>query len=237
MMNTKRNYTPLLFVGSRFSSRENGLLSQIGQQITSIHQSINQNKYEYIEVNQTHTTLTIEQVRELQKQLAYAAHEATPRIVVLHGLDTASIPAQNALLKLLEEPPQHTVVCATALSTQPILATILSRVRSIHSNTPVTGSHKTDTPPELASQIPTLPTLSHRELTELADANSDTAAALNFLTTALSYWHGELSNTYDIKRVQKVLFFLQRAYDQVKKNANTKLALEHALFEIKALFS
>ncbi len=236
-MNTMNNDTPLLFIGSCFSSRDQRLLSQIAEQNTPIHQLICQNTYEYIELNQSYTSVTIEQVRDLQKQLSYGAHSATPRIVIIHGLDTASLPAQNALLKLLEEPPAHTYLCATAFSSHSVLPTILSRVRCIESAASTAVASTVGDEGNLQRDAARLGHISHRELCELADTYSEHSAALAFITAAMTYWHQQITESKDIKRAQRILFLLQKAYEQIKKNANSKLALEHALFEMKALFS
>lgn len=53
------------------------------------------------------------------------------RVCVLCGAENMTDQAQNALLKILEEPPEHTVFILTAENRSMLLPTILSRVQTI----------------------------------------------------------------------------------------------------------
>lgn len=57
--------------------------------------------------------------------------EAPCRVCVLCGAENMTDQAQNALLKILEEPPEHTVFILTAENRSMLLPTILSRVQTI----------------------------------------------------------------------------------------------------------
>lgn len=73
---------------------------------------------------------TIGEVRELIHALRFTPSEAT--LFHLTGIDTAKAEAQNALLKLLEEPSgDGTLFVLTAIRESGILPTILSRVHVI----------------------------------------------------------------------------------------------------------
>ncbi|RMF26035.1 MAG: DNA polymerase III subunit delta', partial [Chloroflexi bacterium] len=50
-------------------------------------------------------SLKIEQVRELERQLALTPVEGSRHVAVLEGMEQATVGAANALLKTLEEPP------------------------------------------------------------------------------------------------------------------------------------
>ena len=53
------------------------------------------------------------------------------KVFILKEIDSATIQAQNKLLKTLEEPPRHVVFILTATNENKILPTIISRVRKI----------------------------------------------------------------------------------------------------------
>ena len=72
-------------------------------------------------------TLKVDQVRALQRQLALSAHEGAYRIALLLRFEEAHPSAANALLKTLEEPPDHVVLLLTAESAESLLPTIVSR--------------------------------------------------------------------------------------------------------------
>ena len=77
--------------------------------------------------------LGIEQIRELQKfmQLKTTGSSSIRRVAIIEGADSLTHEAQNALLKLLEEPPVDTVLILTADQAQKLRPTVRSRVQSI----------------------------------------------------------------------------------------------------------
>lgn len=75
--------------------------------------------------------LSIDQVREIQQRLALAAFGDRRRIVVIDDAQTLSPPAQNALLKTLEEPPGNALIVLVARSPSALLPTVRSRCQQI----------------------------------------------------------------------------------------------------------
>jgi hypothetical protein len=73
--------------------------------------------------------LTIEDARNLKTLLANrpASKYTVARIAVVYNCDGASIEAQNALLKLLEEPPTKTLIVLHVSQKSQVLKTIQSR--------------------------------------------------------------------------------------------------------------
>jgi DNA polymerase III subunit delta' len=71
--------------------------------------------------------ITIDQTRELMRQILLKPTEAEFKVAVISGADRLNAQAANAFLKTLEEPPKKSVIIL--LSTEParILETILSR--------------------------------------------------------------------------------------------------------------
>lgn len=70
-------------------------------------------------------SIKIEHVRDLQTELGTSSPE--PRLVVIAPGERITLPAQQALLKLLEEPPTNTSIVIPVRSRQSVLATIQSR--------------------------------------------------------------------------------------------------------------
>jgi DNA polymerase-3 subunit delta' len=71
--------------------------------------------------------LKIDQVREVQRAASLAPMEARHKIFVLRELERANLPAANALLKTLEEPPAQVVMLLTSARPHALLPTIISR--------------------------------------------------------------------------------------------------------------
>jgi len=75
--------------------------------------------------------LKIEQVRDLQRQLALTPLEGRKRVAILRRFGAATTAAANALLKTLEEPPAHVVLALLAEDADRLLPTVVSRCRHI----------------------------------------------------------------------------------------------------------
>ncbi|MEA1976464.1 MAG: DNA polymerase III subunit delta' C-terminal domain-containing protein, partial [Chloroflexota bacterium] len=71
--------------------------------------------------------LKVEQIRELQHQLALSPYEGKRRVALLLRFHEANDNAANALLKTLEEPAPKVVMLLTAQSKETLLPTISSR--------------------------------------------------------------------------------------------------------------
>ena len=78
--------------------------------------------------------LRIEQIRNLRTALAMKPFNARQRVVIITDSHCMNPEAGNALLKMLEEPPEDTVLVLTALQRSGLLPTIVSRCRHIRFN-------------------------------------------------------------------------------------------------------
>jgi DNA polymerase-3 subunit delta' len=75
--------------------------------------------------------IKVEQIRQLQRELAYRPYEGKRRVCILTAADRMAPHIPNTLLKTLEEPPLHTVIILLANNSKFILPTILSRCQPI----------------------------------------------------------------------------------------------------------
>jgi DNA polymerase III subunit delta' len=76
-------------------------------------------------------TLKVEQVRQMQKDLAYRPYEGRRRVCIITAADRMAPNMSNILLKTLEEPPLHTVIILLANHPRLLLPTILSRCQAV----------------------------------------------------------------------------------------------------------
>lgn len=74
--------------------------------------------------------ISIEKIRELYEQTRTRAKKV--RVVIVDDADTMTVPAQNAFLKLLEEPNQSTKFILTSHRPESLLPTIRSRLENCH---------------------------------------------------------------------------------------------------------
>ena len=70
----------------------------------------------------------IDAIRALRQDAGVLPNEAACKAYVLHNAQTMTVEAQNALLKLLEEPPDYVCIILTAPSRNKLLPTVISRV-------------------------------------------------------------------------------------------------------------
>ena len=77
------------------------------------------------------TTLTIEMVRQMRAAAALLPVEASRRLVIVDDAETLLEPAQQALLKTLEEPPLTVTILLLCDEPESLLATVRSRCQEI----------------------------------------------------------------------------------------------------------
>jgi DNA polymerase-3 subunit delta' len=78
--------------------------------------------------------IKIAQIRELVHTLAMKPYEAKMRMVIIADAAAMNAAASNALLKILEEPPQRTLLVLIAARKSDLLPTIVSRCRQVGFN-------------------------------------------------------------------------------------------------------
>lgn len=77
--------------------------------------------------------ISIEAIQELIKKLKYGNYVSSGhRVVIIKKAEVLTLPAQNALLKALEEPPIGTTFILTSVSPSSLLETIVSRCQSVY---------------------------------------------------------------------------------------------------------
>ena len=83
------------------------------------------------EKGQLRQDIAVDQIRELNRFFALRPALAGWRVGVIDALDDANIAGLNALLKTLEEPPQHALLFLINHGTQRLLPTIRSRCQTL----------------------------------------------------------------------------------------------------------
>jgi DNA polymerase III subunit delta' len=71
--------------------------------------------------------ISIQQVRSLRERAPFKPLQGDRRVFLIDHLDRANEQAANSLLKVLEEPPEHLIIFATAENAYDLLPTIRSR--------------------------------------------------------------------------------------------------------------
>lgn len=184
-------------------------------------------------VNKERGTFSVEMVRNLQAELSYATFQGKVRHIVLVDIHQSSLEAQNAMLKLLEEPPKKTQFWLITPHPQSLLPTITSRVAEISTS----AKSKEATPKlstEVAQLLKNIKQTSYRELIDLAEQYKDRADAHSLVTQLIQVIHQQLSERPSSALVTATDILL-RTQQHLAANVSPRTALEHCFFSFKAI--
>lgn len=76
-------------------------------------------------------TIGVDEIRKIRDDMFLSATESDYKVYVIEQAETMTVQAQNALLKVLEEPPGRVLLFLLAETVAPILITVKSRVQLI----------------------------------------------------------------------------------------------------------
>lgn len=85
----------------------------------------------FLEKPKDKATIGVEAVKDFREDMFLSSTEAERKIYVIDDADCMTVEAQNALLKILEEPPSNVLLILLANECDRILSTIKSRVQYI----------------------------------------------------------------------------------------------------------
>lgn len=177
-------------------------------------------------------SIKISQIRELKKKLALKPYYTHSRVALISDADHLTIPAQNALLKTLEEPPGSTIIILSVANQTLLLPTIVSRCQVIFLSNPKevlveTDPAKTDLINSLLSSSPGQRLLISEKYSQNRDQVSDFCQTqlLAFRKILLT---GKISQLTPLQIV-KILHQIQHSLHLLKANVNHRLVLENLL--------
>lgn len=87
--------------------------------------------YQRIGIENKQGFISKEEARNIVHQLQFKALEANYKVLIVWMVEKMNEVASNALLKLIEEPPENTLIFLIAEEKEKLLSTILSRVQNI----------------------------------------------------------------------------------------------------------
>lgn len=179
---------------------------------------------------QTDKAIGIADIRGLSKQIFLKPIKGEQKMIVLEAIYGITIDAQNAFLKVLEEPPLSTTIVIVANSNL-FLPTILSRCVLIELNKEISIDKTEET--EILKIISSLGTLGVGEKLKLAqDLSKDKQQALIFLEKLIIITRNEMVKKEQLS-LSKKLEILQKYYKELKQsNVNLRLSLENLFLEI-----
>jgi hypothetical protein len=176
------------------------------------------------------TSITIADIRAVIRRLSQGSLSGGATVAVLEDFHLATIEAQNAFLKTLEEPPTGCVIILTAVSADMILPTVVSRVIEIRLSA---GEGETKPPSELLPLLLSQPVQSRLFLDRLVGSRDEAVDQLTDLLTTANVCLIRQKSRVEMDRYRKILAAVQIAIKQLKKNANLRLTLATALEQME----
>jgi len=202
----------------------------------------------WVERGADDTRVRIGQIRALQHALHLRSHEGGARAAVIADAEWLNQEAQNALLRLLEEPPERTTLVLVAASAAGLLATLRSRCQRVRFQAPprdgLTDPH---TAPERAALAARFAALPHSGLPELLDwaeqyrgPRAPAARAVGELLEAGCAWLAERvrgrvaqGDTPVDRELDAFAVLRECRRSLVQRNANPQMVAERALLALR----
>lgn len=190
---------------------------------------------------------SIESVREAQRMIYYRAYNNQYQAVIVPFLEKLSLPAQQALLKTLEEPPKNTIIILEAQNYEQVLPTILSRSQVIF----VGDDLKIDLQEEVRikafwRKIFKNNSLGERLKTALTIASQieDREELANWLNKQIIFFRNLLlkkinqesgRDNSEPRKISRILKILMMTKKYNSSNVNMKLLLDHLFINLPSL--
>lgn len=81
-----------------------------------------------------HTSILVEDIKDLTSNIYLAPLEGDKKVFILNNFSSATVQAQNKLLKILEEPPANSFIILNVTNENKVLSTIKSRCKKLRLN-------------------------------------------------------------------------------------------------------
>lgn len=90
------------------------------------------NHPDIIHIKAQKSSISVDDIRDMQTEMKKKPYEKGVKVFIMHNAEKMTEQAQNALLKILEDPPGYVVVILLTHSRYSILSTIISRCQVIN---------------------------------------------------------------------------------------------------------
>jgi hypothetical protein len=177
------------------------------------------------------TSIGIEEIRSIHTFLSKKPIQNKENTVVVHDAHLMTIPAQNAFLKTLEEPPANSRIYLVTPKPDLLLPTILSRVQLVPDTSHMSYTTNT-TYSNLFSQL--LSSAVGDRLALIEKQNFTRQSALEFLDQIEIYIHENIKNLPSLHLTPYPLRLISQTRTYLTSNVNLTLALDHFALQLQA---
>lgn len=171
------------------------------------------------------TSISIDQIRELRAFLATKPLSHPTKTAYIYSAHTLTLPAQHALLKVLEEPPGNSHIYLISNQPNLLLPTIISRLQV------TTSPHVVDTSQARSLLTRLLAAPPGKRLTIIDETKFTRVTALDFIDHLEIILHEQLVNHLPPAINYELLTTTRKL---LKANVNLTLALDHLVLNLDA---
>ncbi|MCB9813634.1 MAG: hypothetical protein H6772_04480 [Pseudomonadales bacterium] len=178
-------------------------------------------------------SIKIEDVRNFNQDLSFSNYDLNRRYFVFFNSDLATLQAQNAALKSIEEPPVNTQIVLLTTTIEKLLPTIISRCEVVSLKKSLLAQNRNFT--QIAQIYKTILSSKHFELIEFSNTYKDRVDADKLLSNLLNFLHQELTNKssiYPKNTISRHLKIILETLKMLSQNTNTKLTIENCFFKM-----
>lgn len=173
--------------------------------------------------------LKISQVREIKHFLTRKPYQSNFMVVFLPEAHRLTIPAQNALLKTLEEPPEHAFVILTTPYEDRLLPTITSRCYMHYIKTEKSPLAKTNTFENITNQLKAKSV--GEKITLSQEYTHPKTKSLSLCKEAIDFYRDKLYQSAQKKYADNAQL-AQQTLDRIERNVDPRLSIEHLFLEL-----
>src|SRR3990167_7049338 len=117
------HFQSYLFIGSKKDTQK-----EIVALAKRLQIDINLSSPDIVEIAPQNLSISINEIRALKNKIFQKPLKSKFRLAIIRSSQKLTLPAQNALIKILEEPPVSAIIVLEAQEEQSIIETIKSRV-------------------------------------------------------------------------------------------------------------
>jgi DNA polymerase III delta prime subunit len=180
-------------------------------------------------------SLGINDVRRLQHRLYLKPYSSAFNVAIIPEAEKLTFPAQNAMLKLLEEPPENTIIILCSFASEALLPTVVSRCQMI--KLPSKSRVKIDKSlvfqsKKLIRNI--LRTRMGERIKMAGEIAKSRQQAIEFCQTQLIVWREIMLkevNKDKKKEFGRIIREIDKALKMLEANTNPKLVIEDLLLK------
>lgn len=178
--------------------------------------------------NEDKPSIGIEEIRDLKRRILLKPFFEEYRAIIINNAQDLTIEAQNALLKTLEEPPEHTIIILCTDILERLLPTVISRCEIVKIQNAETAAFNKDLT-EYESVLQQIKKRDFKNGWKVIKHITDRNDAINFVNKLISLVHKQLNNCSeeDLPTWERAGANLLKTGKYLQANTNVRLTLEN----------